>query len=84
MRGELEINNEDMVTLVAKFLGITGTKEKIVQFINVEGTRPGHDLRYALDGEKLLKLGWKPPVAFEKSLERTVHWTVNNPIWISL
>jgi len=84
VRGELEINNEDMVTLVAKFLGITGTKDKIVQFINVEGTRPGHDLRYALDGEKLLKLGWKPPVAFEKSLERTVHWTVNNPIWISL
>lgn len=84
VRGELEINNEDMVTLVAKFLGITATKDKIVQFINVEGTRPGHDLRYALDGEKLLKLGWKPPVAFEKSLERTVHWTVNNPIWISL
>ena len=49
-----------------------------------EGTRPGHDLRYALNGDKLIGLGWKPPVAFEKSLERTVNWTVKNPIWISL
>jgi dTDP-D-glucose 4,6-dehydratase len=31
-----------------------------------------------------LEMGWVPPVAFEKSLERTVNWTIKNPIWISL
>ena len=84
VRGETEISNEEMVSLVAKFLGISKPINDLVRFINVEGTRPGHDLRYALNGDKLIGLGWKPPVAFEKSLERTVNWTVKNPIWISL
>jgi len=84
VRGELEVTNEDMVRLVAKFLEISSPIDKIVKFMNVEGTRPGHDLRYALDGDKLLSLGWTPPVLFEKSLERTVKWTLKNPIWISL
>jgi dTDP-glucose 4,6-dehydratase len=73
-----------MVSLVAKFLGILKPINELVEFVNVEGTRPGHDLRYALNGDKLVDLGWKPPVAFENSLERTVNWTVKNPIWISL
>ena len=73
-----------MVSLISKLLGISKTLNELVTFINVEGTRPGHDLRYALNGDKLIGLGWKPPVAFEKSLERTVNWTVKNPIWISI
>ena len=84
VRGETEISNEEMVSLIAKFLGISKPINELVTFINVEGTRPGHDLRYALNGDKLIGLGWEPPVAFEKSLERTVNWTVKNPIWISL
>jgi dTDP-glucose 4,6-dehydratase len=84
VRGETEISNEEMVSLIAKFLGISKPINELVKFINVEGTRPGHDLRYALDGDKLIALGWKPPVAFEKSLERTVSWTVKNQIWVSL
>jgi len=84
VRGETEISNDEMVVLIAKFLGISKSKNELVKFINVEGTRPGHDLRYALDGDKLISMGWKPPVTFEKSLERTVNWTIKNPIWISL
>jgi dTDP-glucose 4,6-dehydratase len=84
VRGETEISNDEMVLLIAKFLRISKPKNEIVNFINVEGTRPGHDLRYALNGDKLIAMGWNPPVAFEKSLERTVNWTVKNPIWVSL
>ena len=84
VRGESEISNDEMVQLIAKFLGISKSQDELVKFINVEGTRPGHDLRYALNGDKLIAMGWKPPVAFEKSLQRTVDWTVQNPIWISL
>ena len=84
VKGELEVSNEEMVSLIAKFLGISKPINELVEFINVEGTRPGHDLRYALNGDKLIGLGWKPPVPFEKSLERTVNWTVKNPSWISL
>ena len=84
VRGETEIRNEEMVQLIAKFLGLLKTESELVEFINVEGTRPGHDLRYALNGDKLTALGWKPPVPFEKSLERTVNWTVQNSSWISI
>jgi dTDP-glucose 4,6-dehydratase len=84
VRGEVEISNDEMVFLIAKFLGISKSPNEIIEYINVEGTRPGHDLRYALNGDKLINLGWNPPVPFEKSLERTVNWTVKNPIWVSL
>jgi dTDP-glucose 4,6-dehydratase len=83
VRGEQEISNDEMVLLISRMLGYEKPKESLVNFINVEGTRPGHDLRYALDGTKLATLGWTPPVAFEKSLERTVSWTVKNPAWIA-
>jgi dTDP-glucose 4,6-dehydratase len=84
VRGETEMSNEEMVLLIARFLGITKPKSELVRFIDVEGSRPGHDLRYALNGDKLMEMGWKPPVAFEESLERTVNWTVKNSIWVSL
>lgn len=83
VRGEQEISNDEMVFLVSRMLGYEKSKESLVNYINVEGTRPGHDLRYALDGSKLAGLGWKPPVAFERSLEKTVNWTVKNPAWIA-
>lgn len=83
VRGEREISNDDMVLLIAKILENDKSIEELVEYRNVEGTRPGHDLRYALDGKKLVGLGWAPPVAFEESLARTVRWTMKNPIWIA-
>lgn len=44
--------------------------------------RRGHDLRYALDGSKILSLGWNPPVEFEESLQRTVAWTMEHREWL--
>ena len=83
VRGEREIANDEMVFLIANVLGIKKSNDQLVKYMSVEGTRPGHDLRYALDGSKLANLGWKPPVSFEESLERTVNWTLKNPMWIS-
>ncbi|HEV2355688.1 MAG TPA: GDP-mannose 4,6-dehydratase, partial [Puia sp.] len=45
-------------------------------------TRPGHDPHYGLDPGKLSALGWKPPVDFRESLERTVRWTLSHPEWL--
>ena len=44
--------------------------------------RPGHDLRYALDGDKLRALGWQLPLTFWESLRRTIRWMVQNPEWL--
>ena len=81
VRGEVEIQNDDMVALIAELMGLDGTKSH-VKYVNVEGTRPGHDLRYALTGDKLLNMGWTPPVPLRESLDRTIKWTRANPQWL--
>lgn len=46
--------------------------------------RPGHDVRYAIDAEKIHReLGWKPEETFETGLERTVAWYLANESWWS-
>lgn len=44
--------------------------------------RPGHDPHYGLDPGKIAVLGWKAPVPFAESLERTVRWTLAHPEWL--
>ncbi len=44
--------------------------------------RPGHDRRYAIDAGKIEReLGWKPRETFEKGLEKTVEWYLDNEAW---
>jgi dTDP-glucose 4,6-dehydratase len=46
--------------------------------------RAGHDQRYAIDATKLHReLGWKPTITFEKGLEDTVGWYLNNQEWVN-
>jgi len=68
--GEKEVSNLEMAGRVADILG----KELFSQMVNFHATRPGHDLRYCLSGEKMAAMGWKVPVNFEESLERTIRW----------
>lgn len=43
---------------------------------------PGHDLRYGLESQRLLSLGWTPEVAFDEGLARTVEWYRDHAAWI--
>lgn len=41
--------------------------------------RKGHDRRYSMDSEKLQReLGWKQEVSFEKGIQNTVRWYMEN------
>lgn len=77
--GDREIDNLTLADMVAKILN----KPLRYRLVDFHSTRPGHDLRYALDGARLRDLGWKPPISIKESLERTVHWTLENPAWLS-
>ena len=60
---------------VAKKTMTIGSNVKI-KFIK---DRPGHDIRYALNSNKILKkLKWKTKINFEKGLTRTFLWYLNN------
>lgn len=76
--GEKEVDNLEMAQFISKVLG----KELKYQMIDFHSLRPGHDLRYALDGSKMEKLGWKFPLTFEESLNKTVDWILSNPRWL--
>ncbi len=60
---------------VSKNLISSGKNVKI-KFIK---DRPGHDLRYALNSNKIIKkLGWKPKVNFKEGIKLTLKWYIDN------
>ncbi len=68
--GEVELDNLTLAQTIAGLLG----KELKYEIVSFHASRPGHDLRYALDGKKLQDYGHKYPVSFEDSLKATVEW----------
>lgn len=76
--GEKEVSNLELAKLIAKFVG----KELKYEMIDFHSSRPGHDLRYGLNGNKIYELGWNPNFNFEESLQKTVNWTLSNLNWL--
>jgi dTDP-glucose 4,6-dehydratase len=76
--GQSEVNNLELAQMIANVVG----KELKYELVDFHSSRPGHDLRYALDGEKLEKMGWTPPENFETVLKSTVEWTLTNKHWL--
>ena len=74
--------NLQNIILVKKILKICknmkikiGNKSKI-KFVK---DRPGHDLRYSLNSNKIKKkLEWKPKMKLEEGLEKTINWYFEN------
>ena len=77
--GPEEINNLELAEIIAVSQG----KKLNYEMLDFHSSRPGHDLRYGLDGNKMKKMGWSLPVDFETSLRNTVRWTVDNQIWLN-
>jgi len=76
--GELEVDNLEM----AQYIAAVEEKPLHYELVDFHSSRPGHDLRYALSGEKMAGLGWKLPLNFHESLRRTVQWTLAHPHWL--
>jgi dTDP-glucose 4,6-dehydratase len=77
--GPDRVSNLELAETVA---AITGRPLRY-RLMNAHSSRPGHDLHYGLDGSKMTALGWKPPVPFAESLERTVRWSLANTQWLA-
>jgi len=78
INGEKEVSNLELAQLIAKYIG----KELKYELINYDNVRPGHDLRYGLDGTKIYDLGWVSSFDFESSLKKTINWTLENKEWL--
>lgn len=80
-----EWRNIDLVKLLCKIMDKKldrepGASEELITFVK---DRPGHDLRYAIDANKInQELGWSPKVTFEEGLEKTIDWYFENEDWL--
>lgn len=79
--GEREVDNLTLAKWIAQGLG------KPLDYELVDGARPGnrpgHDLRYALDGSKMIEqLSWKPSCDVEQSVRNIVTWSLANKHWL--
>lgn len=75
--GEAEVDNLTMANKIAQIIG-NPLRYELVDF---HSSRPGHDLRYGLDGDKMRRLGWEAPFSLDESLRTTVEWSINNRDW---
>ena len=78
--GSEELNNLDLATIIAEAQG----KELKYEMVDFHSSRPGHDLRYALDGDKMKKLGWEPAKSVRERIAEVTKWTLDNERWITL
>jgi dTDP-glucose 4,6-dehydratase len=74
-----ERTNLQIAQTIADLLG-RPLKYELVSF---HSSRPGHDLRYALDGSKLAEAGWTPGRPIEETLADIVKWYADNPAWLA-
>jgi dTDP-glucose 4,6-dehydratase len=66
--------------VVHQVLQLTGKPESLISYVK---DRPGHDRRYALSSEKLMReTGWQPLMNFEAGLARTIEWYRGNSAWV--
>lgn len=69
------ISNKEMSETILKLLG------KPSALIETVKDRPGHDLRYAVDSQKVRSLGWSPRRTLSEALRETVEWYETHRAW---
>jgi len=83
--GHNEWTNIDLIHLLIKLtdekLGRTeGHSLALIEYVT---DRAGHDLRYAIDAQKLqTELSWVPSLQFEEGLSLTIDWYLSNTQWL--
>ena len=73
------LNNKDVVKVL---LSVAKTNFKVGKNVKIKFVkdRPGHDVRYALNSNKLIKkLKWKPKINILNGLGMTFDWYLRNP-----
>jgi dTDP-glucose 4,6-dehydratase len=78
--GSEELNNLELAQIIAE----AQDKELNYELIDFHSSRPGHDLRYALDGDKMREMGWEPAKSVRERIADVTKWTLDNNRWIKI
>lgn len=76
--GTEEIDNLTLAQMIAQAVG----NELKYEMTDFHTSRPGHDMRYALDGGLLKELGWEPKIKLSERIKEVVDWTLHNERWL--
>ena len=82
-----EKQNIEVVTTICNHLNdlISDKPDGISNFndlVTFVKDRPGHDVRYAIDANKINKeLGWHPEETFESGIKKTIEWYLSETEW---
>ena len=83
--GNNEIKNIEIVNTICSILDELKpleNKKSYSDLIKFVKDRPGHDLRYAINAEKIQKeLNWFPSESFESGIKKTILWYLENESW---
>jgi len=77
--GATEMDNLELAQFIADVQG----KPLNYEMVDFHSSRPGHDLRYALDGTKMQQMGWTPQPVHHR-LAETITWTLENNRWLTI
>lgn len=83
--GHNEIRNIDIVNIICEIMDEMQPSDRLQSYkglITYVQDRPGHDLRYAIDADKIKRdLDWLPQESFETGIRKTLRWYLDNPEW---
>jgi dTDP-glucose 4,6-dehydratase len=76
----INLTNLQLVKLITKIVSRKFKNIKLKSKIIYVKDRPGHDLRYAIDSNKIRKnFKWKPKTKIVDGLIKTIRWYIENP-----
>ena len=78
--GPEEIDNLSLANMIADCQG----KEAITEMVDFHSARPGHDLRYALDGGLMKSIGWEPKLKFSERIQQVSDWYLSRNEWLEV
>jgi dTDP-glucose 4,6-dehydratase len=70
-----ELKNIDVVKTILK---VVNKPDSLIEYVK---DRPGHDLRYSLNTEKIQSVGWKLKTKFKDGIRKTLEWYKQNTEW---
>jgi len=76
----IDIGNTSCASMEKKLSRSEGESAQLITYVT---DRAGHDLRYAIDANKIIQdLGWEPSLQFEEGIEKTIDWYLANKEWM--
>jgi len=81
-----ERNVLDLANRISEIIRGRKLRDDEIEYVDFHSTRPGHDLRYALSGEKLKQMGFNYTMDLDESFDKTIRWMIGpeNRRWLEI